>query len=167
MGEKWAELSRGVKWATITSIVTFIVLLGNLTGAIQQLRPWLPVTYSGLEAWAAPLITGRDVQISQLTSNHALVVAAMEERLLGELTDIQWDQAIYRTKDLEFQISHLKDRELMLQTAIELDETPNSEINRLRRERLREVEEELAAKIDELRVLVCHVENRGNSNARC
>jgi hypothetical protein len=165
--EQWRELSRGVRWTTLAAIATVIITLSNLTGALEQLRPWMLVTWGGLEAWAAPIIMERNKLISDVTSNHAIVVAAMEQRLLGQLNDIQWDQAIYRTKDLEFQISHLKDRQLQLQTAIELDVDVNSEINRLRRERLREVEDELQRKIEELRTLVCLVENRGSTAARC
>lgn len=151
MNNLWRGQPAWLQWTLISTILTFLILLGNAVGALERLQPLTPVTWGALETWAVPKIT----------------VAQLESKISNQLVDLQWDQVIYRTKDLEFQLELLKSQELMLVTAIADAPDVSFELRTLRQARLTEVRENIESKTIELSRLVCLIENRARGGSNC
>ena len=154
MTKLWENAPNWLRWGSVTALLTVIILVGNVVVAWERITPFLPVSWGALQAWGDE----RDAVRSSMLMD-------LENRLVTKLTDSDWRAVIYRTKDLDFQISLLRGSELMLLTALESAEP--GEFTRLRQQRLHEVQQEISEKTAELRTLICLVENRGNTSARC
>ena len=153
----WNGTPSWVRWSFLVTALGFLILLSNAKNAIDNLSDYTPVTWGGLEAWSAPLIRERNDLIAQL-----------ETRLQGHFNEIAWTQLIYRTQDLAFQISLLKNQQTMLRTTIASN--PNdTAANEFREERLAEITAEIERKEQEWREIECLIENRNqpSGGARC
>lgn len=144
MSEFWKGTPNWIRWSFIVSALGFVILLANVKGALTDLHDWMPVTYGGLEAWAQPRRAVRDQAMADLTT-----------KLTAQLSQYEWNQIIYRSKDLGFQIEALKGQEFGLIVRVQ-DEPANE----LAKQRLDDVQRQIKMLEDERAVLTCQVENR-------
>lgn len=145
MADFWAGTPKWIRWSFLVSLLGFVILLSNAKKAFEELHDWVPVTYGGLEAWAAPKLD----ETKQLAVNLAT-------QLDAKFTDRDWNTIIYRSKDLRFQIESLKGQEYMLQLRLQAE--PGNE---LAMRRLDEVRDQIKLLEDELEALTCQIEARG------
>lgn len=153
MAKFWREAPTWFRWSLLTGVLSTLILLSDAKSAVESLRPWMLVTYGGLEAYAGNLVVNRNLEI-----------AAAEGRLSARLTDFEWDQIIYRSKDVRFQLETLKGQQLML--LIRRDAEP---ANALVRERLEELQGEIQTLQREYDTLQCQIQERNDASAveRC
>lgn len=145
----WNGTPKAIRWLVYGGALSLLLGLSQTVGALEKLSPYAPVLRYQLSGFTDT------AQLSQL-----------EAKLLNQLTDIQWDQVIYRTRDLDFQISVAKNTELMLIGVLEAN-PEQGELTQLRRQRLKEVQEEIKQKTEELERLNCLIQNRDAQASRC
>ena len=85
-------------------------------------------------------------------------VAAQTQAVIEGLNQIQWNQAIERFNNLEFQLGHLATQQIMLSDAVKRE--PEDVLKRVR---LQEMDGDIAAKKAARAKLKCQIEARNNA----